>query len=61
MITTTEIIREACLWWMAICGVALLIIAFFALGPWLDKKFPEDKFFKKILGEKWYERIDKFI
>lgn len=61
MITTTEIIKEACLWWIAICGVALLIIACFTIGPWLDKKFPEDRFLKKILGKKFYKFLKEVL
>lgn len=59
--STQEIIKDMALWWMATGGVALLIIAFFALGPWLDKKFPEDKFFKKILGEKFFNFLDRVL
>ena len=59
--STQEIIKGMALWWMATGGVALLIIAFFALGPWLDKKFPEDKFLKKILGEKFFNFLDRVL
>lgn len=59
--STQEIIKDMALWWMATGGVALLIIAFFALGPWLDKKFPEDKFLKKILGEKFFNFLDRVL
>lgn len=59
--STQEIIKDMALWWMATGGVALLIIAFFALGPWLDKKFPEDKFLKKILGEKLFNFLDRVL
>lgn len=59
--STQEIIKDMALWWMATGGVALLIIAFFALGPWLDKKFPEDKFLKKILGKKLFNFLYRVL
>ena len=59
--STQEIIKDMALWWMATGGVALLIISFFTLGPWLDKKFPEDKFLKKILGEKFFNFLDRVL
>lgn len=62
MITTTEIIKEACLWWMTFSAVALLLIAFFSLGTWLDKKFPNsDKFLKKILGKRFYNFLKEVL
>ena len=59
--STQEIIKDMALWWMATGRVALLIIAFFTLGPWLDKKFPEDKFLKKVLGEKFFNFLDRVL
>lgn len=66
MMTTTEIIKEACLWWMTFSGIALLLIACFTLAPWLDKKFPNgnktlNKILRKALGERLYKILDYFL
>ena len=58
MITTTEIIKEACIWWMIFSGIILIVCISFLFQGNID---PDDKFLKKVLGNKLYNFLNKII
>lgn len=61
MMTTIELIKEACLWWMIFGGIALFLCLCFLFQDKLEKIDPEDKFLKKILGKKIYKFLKNNI
>lgn len=61
MITTTEIIKEACIWWMVFSGIILIVCISFLFQEKIKNIDPDDKFLKKILGNRFYNFLNKII
>lgn len=52
--SSNEILKEACVWWMAFNGIILILSLGFLFQEKIEKIDPEDKFLRKVLGNKIY-------
>lgn len=52
--SSNEILKEACVWWMAFSGIILILSLGFLFQEKIEKIDPEDKFLRKVLGNKIY-------
>lgn len=59
--STQEIIKDMALWWMCISGGCLSLLICYFLVTFLDKINPENKFWKRILGEKLFNFLDRVL
>lgn len=54
-------LREALIWWGTFSSIVLTLIVLYEISKFWEKKDPEDKILKKILGNKLYNFLNKIL